>query len=97
MPSLVNMENAVEHSRKTLLVLTPNWVASEWTKFEALLAQTKDPAGRGQRILPLMVQSCELPRRLQVFTYLDLTVPAEFEFQMQQLVEAIRSTPELEE
>jgi hypothetical protein len=91
-PSLVNMENAVEYSRKTLLVLTPNWVASEWTEFEALLIQTKDPAGRGRRILPLMVQPCSLPNRLQVFTYLDLTNPPELDFQMKRLVAAIRST-----
>jgi hypothetical protein len=93
-PSLVNMENAVERSRKTLLVLTPNWVASEWTEFEALLIQTRDPAGRGRRILPLMVQPCELPSRLQVFTYLDLTDPAQFDFQMRRLVAAIRSAPQ---
>jgi hypothetical protein len=92
-PSLVNMENAVESSRKTLLVLTPNWIASEWAEFEALLIQTKDPAGRGRRILPLMVQHCSMPDRLQVFTYLDLTNPAEFDFQMQRLVAAIRSMP----
>ena len=90
-PSLVNMENGVERSRKTLLVLTPNWVASEWGEFEALLIQTKDPAGRGRRILPLMVQPCELPARLQVFTYLDLTNPVEFDFQIQRLVTTIRS------
>ena len=93
-PSLVNMENAVDRSRKTLLVLTPNWVASEWTEFEALLIQTKDPAGRGRRILPLMVQPCNLPDRLQVFTYLDLTDPTQFDFQMQRLVAAIRSAPQ---
>jgi len=93
-PSLVNMENAVERSRKTLLVLTPNWVSSEWTEFEALLIQTRDPAGRGRRILPLMVQPCELPPRLEVFTYLDLTDPAQFDFQMRRLVAAIRSAPQ---
>jgi hypothetical protein len=93
-PSLVNMENAVDRSRKTLLVLTPNWVASEWTEFEALLIQTRDPAGRGRRILPLMVQRCELPARLAVFTYLDLTDPAEFDFQMRRLAAAIRSAPQ---
>ena len=92
-PSLVNMENAVEHSRRTLLILSPNWIASEWTAFEALLIQTKDPAGRGRRVLPLMMQPCQLPDRLQVFTYLDLANPAELDFQMQRLVAAIRFTP----
>jgi len=94
-PSLVNMENAVERSHKTLLVLTPNWVASEWTEFEALLIQTRDPASRGRRILPLLVQPCSLPSRLPVFTYLDLTNPAEFDFQMRRLVAAVRFAPQL--
>jgi len=94
-PSLVNMENAVDQSRKTLLVLTPNWLSSEWTAFEALLVQTEDPIGRGRRILPLMVQPCQgqLPKRLKMFTYLDLTDPAQLDFQMERLVDAIRATP----
>ncbi len=92
-PSLVNMENAVEHSRKTLLVLTPAWVDSEWTTFEALLIQTDDPAGRARRILPLLVKRCQLPKRLGIFTYLDMTKPAEFEAQLRRLVTAIRPAP----
>lgn len=43
-PSLENMERAVDHSRHTLLVLTPAWVDSERTTFEELLTQTADPA-----------------------------------------------------
>ncbi len=89
-PVLINMERAVQQSRKTLLVLTPDWVASQWTDFEALLIQTKDPVGRGQRMLPLMVRNCDLPDRLSIFTYLDLRNPADFDFQMRRLVEAIR-------
>jgi len=92
--SLENMENAVKNSRKTLLVLTPNWVASEWTAFESILLQTKDPIGRGRRLLPLMVEPCALPDRLQIFTYLDLAKPAEFDFEMQRLLSAIRSSPQ---
>jgi hypothetical protein len=42
-PSLVNMERAVEGSRHVLLILTPNWIKSEWTDFEALMAQTGEP------------------------------------------------------
>ena len=40
-PALVNIERAVESSQRTLLVLTPHWVASEWTNFESLLLQTE--------------------------------------------------------
>ena len=89
-PSLINMERAIQQSRKTLLVLTPDWVASQWTDFEALLIQTKDPVGRGQRMLPLMVRNCNLPDRLSIFTYLDMRNQANFDYQMRRLVEAIR-------
>ncbi len=92
-PSLVNMENAVEHSRKTLLVLTPAWVASQWTAFESLLLQTKDPAGRARRILPLLLKPCRLPGRLKIFTSLDLTDPAQLDAQMGRLVAAIGPSP----
>jgi len=64
LPSLINMENAVEHSRKTLIVLTPAWVESEWTAFESLLIQTDDPAGRRARMIPLLLKSCEPPKEL---------------------------------
>ena len=41
--SVINMERAVEQCAKTLLVLTPHWVESEWTQFEGIMVQTQDP------------------------------------------------------
>jgi hypothetical protein len=38
----------VERCRFTLLVLTPNYVASKWTNLEAMLTM------QGERILPLI-------------------------------------------
>src|SRR3972149_3748131 len=35
-PSVKEMERAVVNSRKTLLILTLDYVASDWTDFEAL-------------------------------------------------------------
>jgi hypothetical protein len=52
-PSLVNMEQAVDKSERTLVVLTPAWIESEWTEFESLLVGTTDPAGRRRRLVPL--------------------------------------------
>jgi hypothetical protein len=92
-PSLVNIESAIQQSRKTLLVLTPNWVASQWTDFEGLLVQTLDPAAQRRRILPLLVEPCEIPIRLKLLTYLDLTDPADREAQMPRLIASIRATP----
>lgn len=92
-PAIDNMERAIEQSRRILLVLTPNWVSGQWTTFELLLAQMKDPASRLRRVLPLLVKPCELPDRLKVFTYLDLTEPREFDRQMQRLIHALQMEP----
>jgi len=72
-PSLVNMERAVDNSRHTLIVLTPAWVESQWTEFESLLAGTSDPAGRRRRLIPLMLKPCTLPTRIAMLTYADFT------------------------
>src|SRR5689334_4648475 len=72
-PALVNMENAVALSRHTLLVLTPAWVASNWTRFESLLIQHEDPAGMLQRTLPLLLEPCDVPKRIDILTRADFT------------------------
>ncbi|MDJ0838755.1 MAG: toll/interleukin-1 receptor domain-containing protein, partial [Acidobacteriota bacterium] len=69
--ALINMENAVLHSQRTLAVFTPNWVKSEWTHFEALMTQTADPVGFRRSLIPIMLTDCELPPRLAMLTWAD--------------------------
>lgn len=88
---LDNIEHAAKSSRRTLLVITPAWLKSEWTAFEALLVQMKDLTGRRQRVLPLLVKHCKLPDRLEILTPLYFTRPTEFELQMQRLINTVRS------
>ena len=60
-------------SRKTLVVLTPDYLGSEWAEFENVLVQTLDPAARGRRLLPLILKECELPLRIGTLAALDFT------------------------
>jgi len=73
-----------------LLVLTPDWLKSEWNIFESLLLQTSDPTGFQQRIVPLMLKKCDLPKRLSIFTYADLTQPVEMGREFERIVKAIK-------
>jgi hypothetical protein len=85
-PSLINIEHAIENNQKTLLVLTPNWVQSEWANFEALLLQTQNPSGRARRMLPLMLEDCELPPRLAIFTWADFRHHENWETELERLL-----------
>ena len=89
-PSVTEMERAVQTSRKTLLVLTPTYIASEWTEFENVMVQTLDPAARQRRMIPILLEPCDIPLRIRMLTYLDMTLPDKHEFQFGRLVKAIR-------
>lgn len=96
-PSLTEMERAVKESRKTLLVLTPNYTASDWTEFENILAQTLDPAARKRRVLPILIEHCELPLRIRMITYLDFTRSDMVNFELERLIAALRTERAMEE
>ena len=63
-PSIKECERGVEKCRKTLMVLTPNYIASEWCEFEGVMVQTLSPANRDLRLIPLLKAKCEKPLRI---------------------------------
>ena len=89
-PTLVNIENAVKVSRHILLVLTPAWVASQWTNFESILSQTEDPIGLRQRTLPLLREQCEIPPRIAILTYANLTGRRENTIELGKVIRAVQ-------
>ena len=93
-PALINMENAVATSRHTLLVLTPAYLSSEWTMYEQILTQTQDPIGLRQRTLPVLREPCDLPMRIAMLTYADLTGKLDEEAELAKIVRAIGGTPQ---
>src|SRR5262245_23685416 len=72
-PKIVNVERAVKQSRRVLLVLTSNWISSEWANFDALLIQTQDPAAYLRRMIPVLVEPCDPPERIAMLTPADFT------------------------
>src|SRR5215213_2578884 len=88
-PKIVNIERAIEASRKVLLVLTPDWIASEWANFESLLIQTDDLSSRIHRTLPLLLKPCDMPKRLSMLTYADFTQPANYDSEVNRLLRAL--------
>ena len=93
-PSIVNMEQAADTSRHTIVVLTPAWVQSQWTDFESLLIATKDPAGRLRKLMPLMLELCEPPQRIAILTRINFFQTSRvdpFDRLLQQLGNTVRA------
>jgi NACHT domain len=78
-------------------VLTPAWVASEWTAFEELLTQTADPAARRRRIIPLRLQPCQPPRRIAMLTYADFVRRETWDAELPRVIAAVRGELHLPE
>lgn len=89
-PRMENIEHAVQSSRHTLLVLTPDWIEGEWTALDSLFAGTFDPAARQRKLIPLLLKPCELPPRIKILTYADFTAPEERALQWERLIDALR-------
>jgi tetratricopeptide (TPR) repeat protein len=85
-PVLTEIERAVQTSRKTLVVLTPDYLGSAWGELENILVSTLDPAARERRLLPLMLEPCDLPLRLRALIYLDFTEPPSREAGLRRLL-----------
>jgi tetratricopeptide (TPR) repeat protein len=91
-PSIKEIERGIRECRKTLLVLTPEYVASEWCELETILGGTLSPANRDLRLIPLLKSPCDLPLRVSALTYVDFTSP-DHTLAWRQLLTALGAAP----
>ena len=70
--SIEEMQRGVLESRHVLLVLTPAYLLSEWSKFENAMAQTLDPGAAQRKLIPVLREACDIPLRLSALHYRDL-------------------------
>ena len=93
-PKSVNREQALKNSRHTLVVLTPRYLAGEWSMFEAFLAQSLNPSGRQRRLIPLLLEKCQLPAYFAHLEAADFTDPSRWEAEMARLVRNLSGNAE---
>ncbi|MBI4659657.1 MAG: toll/interleukin-1 receptor domain-containing protein [Verrucomicrobia bacterium] len=97
--ALLNMQDAVRRSRRSLLVISKDWFASEWTMFEGLLGRQGKPSGRESRTIPLLFRPCDFPEDadfIAALTHIDFTEGADFDIAWRQLLTAVGKPPESE-
>ncbi len=71
-PQLFEIERAIKHSHRTLLVLSPDYLASNWRQFDAILLNRYGLNTGEWRAIPAVIQQCQLPSRLGALTCVDL-------------------------
>lgn len=86
--SVEEMQRGVEESKRVIVVLTPNYVLSEWGKLENVMAQTADPGASNRKLVPILKENCNIPLRLQIISYRDLRTddPQQWDLLMRDLM-----------
>jgi TIR domain len=87
--SIENMTDAILKARRTVAVLTPNWVGSEWTRFEGLVIAQDDPTGVRGRLLPILRQKCDPPKWLAIRSWLDFADDTDVSRQLTRLIRTL--------
>src|SRR5687768_16944809 len=66
-PKLEGLEVEIEGADYVLLVLSPNWLESEWGNLIAHMLQSEDPNNGKRKMLPLLLATCDTPKYLKGF------------------------------
>jgi hypothetical protein len=91
---VVNMERGITQSRRTIVVLSPAYLANAVAEFEANLAQHLGIMERTVRLIPVKIaklDDADLPLRLDALATLDFTRPGRAEREFDRLLAALRA------
>ncbi|MEP7135060.1 MAG: toll/interleukin-1 receptor domain-containing protein [Chloroflexota bacterium] len=91
-PIVMEMERAVLESRKTIPILSPAYLKSGWTEFESLMFQTLDAANRNRRVLPVILEKCDLPLRIKYMNCINFADPDDVDIEWERLSRALEVT-----
>jgi WD40 repeat protein len=85
-PRLTEFERAVRSSQRTLLVLSPAYLADDYAAFVDVLAQTFGLETGTWPVIPLVLHAVELPTRLALLVRLEATDSASAEAAVERLL-----------
>jgi hypothetical protein len=90
---VVNIERGIKQARRTIVVLSPTYLADHMADFQNILGQTLGIQEGTYRLLPVKIapiDARQLPMRLSMLTILDLTHPYRAEHELVRLVQALQ-------
>jgi len=61
------------------LIISSEWIKSDWTTLERVIPVYDDPAGIKARIIPILRRNCEIPPSIRILKWLDFRTDSNFE------------------
>lgn len=89
---VLDMHAASRNTNRTIAVLSPNYLRSEFTQPEWAAAFVQDPTGMRRTLIPVRVEACELTGLLAAIGYVNLVGLTEVEMR-QTLLAGVSQEP----
>lgn len=86
---VLRIEEGLTHSKFIVLILSPSWLESDWTKLERAVPVYDDPAGMKGRIIPILRRNCDIPPSIRILRWLDFRTDRNFEREVKKLIARI--------
>lgn len=83
------ISQALETVDFVAVILSRNSVQSRWVQKELFLAITEEIAGRRIKVLPILLEPCDIPLFLKDRIYADFTDPSAFDRSLAQLLQIL--------
>jgi TIR domain len=87
---VLDMNRALIDTRRTIAVLSPSFLAADFTAPEWAAAFAGDPTGVTRRLVPVRVRSCKPPGLLAAIVYIDLVGIKSHEEGRQRLLDGLK-------
>lgn len=91
-PILGEFERAIQRSRYSLIVFSPDYLTDAWTIFGEELAGFASVAGQVERLIPLVLRPCELPLYIDFRVKLDCTLQEDWPSEITRLCALLKRT-----
>lgn len=83
---LLKIEQALVNSRFIVIIISPDWLKSDWTTLERTIPVYEDPAGIKSRIIPVLRRNCDIPPSIRILKWLDFRSDQVFPGEMKKLL-----------
>lgn len=92
-PLIDEMERGVVESRYLVAVLSPRYLTGRFATFEAAMGLHVSVDEQSWRLIPLILEPCELPLRYRTLLALDVSSPDAYEASLTTLEQRLRQAP----
>ena len=87
---LLKIEKSMAKSRFVGIIMSPEWLKSDWTTLERVIPVYEDPAGLKGKIIPILRCDCEIPPSIRILKWLDFRTDRNFEREATKLISRLK-------